>query len=116
MSSFLVLMNRRPPTTTRTDPLYPYSTLFRSLHDPHRARQPFLDPFPVEREGREHPVDVGDHAQEQPVPENRVGNEGRLAPPAQRPRAHDAATRGINRPPASTARSDRKSTRLNSRH
>src|SRR3546814_18959627 len=29
---FFFLMLRRPPSSTRTDTLFPYSTLFRSLH------------------------------------------------------------------------------------
>src|SRR3546814_15208995 len=29
-SSFFVFMNRRPPRSTRTDTLFPYTTLFRS--------------------------------------------------------------------------------------
>src|SRR3546814_10457631 len=33
-------MIRRPPGTTRTDTLFPYSTLFRSAEDPGAARQP----------------------------------------------------------------------------
>src|SRR3546814_17230476 len=31
-SLFLFLMIRRPPRSTRTDTLFPYTTLFRSLH------------------------------------------------------------------------------------
>src|SRR3546814_7662295 len=27
-------MSRRPPRSTRTDPLFPYTTLFRSIHHP----------------------------------------------------------------------------------
>src|SRR3546814_19058998 len=37
-SCFVFLMIRRPPRSTRTDTLFPYTTLFRSLsqdHDPH---------------------------------------------------------------------------------
>src|SRR3546814_17217672 len=30
---FFFLMIRRPPRSTRTDTLFPYTTLFRSLHD-----------------------------------------------------------------------------------
>src|SRR3546814_11360002 len=30
--SFFLLMIRRPPRSTRTDTLFPYTTLFRSLH------------------------------------------------------------------------------------
>src|SRR3546814_19716274 len=33
------LMLRRPPRSTRTDTLFPYTTLFRSLHAPERAQQ-----------------------------------------------------------------------------
>src|SRR3546814_10078284 len=32
------LMIRRPPRSTRTDTLFPYTTLFRSTHVPTRAR------------------------------------------------------------------------------
>src|SRR3546814_10714205 len=32
LCSFFVLMIRRPPRSTRTDTLFPYTTLFRSLH------------------------------------------------------------------------------------
>src|SRR3546814_3533569 len=32
VSSFFFLMIRRPPRSTRTDTLFPYTTLFRSLH------------------------------------------------------------------------------------
>src|SRR3546814_5811787 len=38
---FFFLMIRRPPRSTRTDTLFPYTTLFRSLHvgrSPSRAR------------------------------------------------------------------------------
>src|SRR3546814_935266 len=38
MLVFLFLMLRRPPSTTRTDTLYPYSTLFRSSLGRHRRR------------------------------------------------------------------------------
>src|SRR3546814_13697681 len=31
MSMFFFLMRRRPPSTTRTDTLFPYTTLFRSV-------------------------------------------------------------------------------------
>src|SRR3546814_15017690 len=35
MVCFFFLMIRRPPRSTRTDTLFPYTTLFRSCHDPH---------------------------------------------------------------------------------
>src|SRR3546814_15138370 len=31
ISRFFFLMKRRPPSTTRTDTLFPYTTLFRSI-------------------------------------------------------------------------------------
>src|SRR3546814_8759714 len=33
MSVIFFLMIRRPPRSTRTDTLFPYTTLFRSVHD-----------------------------------------------------------------------------------
>src|SRR3546814_14514403 len=37
---FFFLMIRRPPRSTRTDTLFPYTTLFRSLRDvPHALRR-----------------------------------------------------------------------------
>src|SRR3546814_19262798 len=38
MSCFFFLMIRRPPSTTRTDTLFPYTTLFRS-HDARRSEE-----------------------------------------------------------------------------
>src|SRR3546814_16765340 len=37
MLYFFVLMIRRPPRSTRTDTLFPYTTLFRSLLEDHAA-------------------------------------------------------------------------------
>src|SRR3546814_20246712 len=34
--SFVFIMIRLPPRSTRTDTLFPYTTLFRSLHRPRR--------------------------------------------------------------------------------
>src|SRR3546814_13595615 len=43
---FFFLMIRRPPRSTRTDTLFPYTTLFRSLHQTrHRRRRPRLRPL-----------------------------------------------------------------------
>src|SRR3546814_15254685 len=49
VSSFFFLMIRRPPRSTRTDTLFPYTTLFRAVGDgqPRRAR-----PHPSAAEGR----------------------------------------------------------------
>src|SRR3546814_1727323 len=44
---FFFLMIRRPPRSTRTDTLFPYTTLFRSQPDADRPQQP-----EVQRRGR----------------------------------------------------------------
>src|SRR3546814_5661872 len=38
-------MLRRPPRSTRTDPLFPYTTLFRSLRLPRRSRSRPVQPL-----------------------------------------------------------------------
>src|SRR3546814_1530489 len=47
---FFFLMIRRPPRSTRTDTLFPYTTLFRSL-----ANYAFLK-FCIQKEKESHPV------------------------------------------------------------
>src|SRR3546814_14439137 len=47
---FFFLMIRRPPRSTRTDTLFPYTTLFRS--DAQRAVQLAVPPALAERRGR----------------------------------------------------------------
>src|SRR3546814_21174478 len=55
--NFFFLMIRRPPRSTRTDTLFPYTTLFRSLRLAHRPlrpraqRQPQLLPEPLATAG-----------------------------------------------------------------
>src|SRR3546814_7431112 len=47
MSVFFFLMIRRPPRSTRTDTLFPYTTLFRSRKrdaEAHQCVQPILHP------------------------------------------------------------------------
>src|SRR3546814_12977671 len=46
------LMIRRPPRSTRTDTLFPYTTLFRSWRDGARARTPELAAREPHRLGR----------------------------------------------------------------
>src|SRR3546814_8943229 len=41
---FVFLMIRRPPRSTRTDTLFPYTTLFRSTGRPRDAQAPILSP------------------------------------------------------------------------
>src|SRR3546814_15691290 len=83
-------MRRRPPRSTRTDTLFPYTTLFRSRPDPaaRRRRGRLLDgggpvpppPPPARRLFRAPPyrrravalrLDRGDHRRAQPRPDRR---------------------------------------------
>src|SRR3546814_14036895 len=58
LSLLFVVMIRRPPRSTRTDTLFPYTTLFRSLPDPGgrpttpRPRHPPRPPSPRSRPGQ----------------------------------------------------------------
>src|SRR3546814_16009371 len=54
LSVFFFLMIRRPPRSTRTDTLVPYTTLFRSSQHHPRRRQPalYLSRFPDGRRGQ----------------------------------------------------------------
>src|SRR3546814_8707313 len=48
LSFFFFLLIRRPPRSTRTDPLFPYTTLFRSPRSPRsEVLNMHPDPFPV---------------------------------------------------------------------
>src|SRR3546814_11064510 len=89
LSSFFFLMIRRPPRSTRTDTLFPYTTLFRS--DRRRA----IAPRPGDERHRDGAVAAQDARRVPPDP---------LAQQRQRVRR------------LSVGRRDRKSTRLNSSH
>src|SRR3546814_10307161 len=54
---FFFLMRRRPPRSTRTDTLFPYTTLFRSALRPvcRRAARRGRSPLPSLRAGRARP-------------------------------------------------------------
>src|SRR3546814_17007730 len=98
---FLFLMIRRPPRSTRTDTLFPYTTLFRSQDPRPRAPPPGLGERPDDRDQRyRHP----DRAPRRLCP---------APPPLARGRSDhaDAADDARRRTDA-----DRKSTRLNSSH
>src|SRR3546814_20277897 len=105
-SLFFFLMIRRPPRPTRTDTLFPYTTLFRSMRDPNR-RQTVISLM----------ADVSDEAATQSYAKaamytfgridgffNNAGIEGKLAP------THEYDVEEFDKV------LDRKSTRLNSSH
>src|SRR3546814_2895673 len=60
-SSFFFLMIRRPPRSTRTDTLFPYTTLFRShagsppmAWELHQVTDWALSSFPIQKQKRRH--------------------------------------------------------------
>src|SRR3546814_15515976 len=87
--SFFFLMIRRPPRSTRTDTLFPYTTLFRSVH---------IRDFGLQLRGArpEFRPDI-------PAPERLV-------------HAHRRERQGASAGQAHRGSLDRKSTRLNSSH
>src|SRR3546814_20162901 len=94
---FFFLMIRRPPRSTRTDTLFPYTTLFRSETIANADRRAAIG---FGRVGRSSGTAERDHL-------HRL-SERRAEPPT---RAGNAWARA-----ARAARGDRKSTRLNSSH
>src|SRR3546814_15329803 len=103
MSMCFFLMIRRPPRSTRTDTLYPYTTLFRSPGGEAMASM-------AAEASAQPPSDPGLH--EQPEAEQQQGSEQDPAEqPLRQPAAHPAADLH-----AEQRRQDRKSTRLNSSH
>src|SRR3546814_9732816 len=56
-------MIRRPPRSTRTDTLFPYTTLFRSVLVAAHLREPVVEPAEdaEDRAERQHVVEVRDH-------------------------------------------------------
>src|SRR3546814_13667420 len=86
--SFVFLMIRRPPRSTRTDTLFPYTTLFRSLE-----AVAVGDPDAVLAERGDLVADLGEHLLGAPA--GLLGDDVRLV---------------------LVGEQDRKSTRLNSSH
>src|SRR3546814_2266322 len=126
---FFFLMIRRPPGSTRTDTLFPYTTLFRSHHPP--ARRLGRDPRRPDRDRRHLRHEFPPHARTQLAPRLPDGAhaDGRyLRLPLLALQAHRLAI-SSGRLLATFRRfwagatpivycwsQDRKSTRLNSRH
>src|SRR3546814_8031215 len=80
LTFFFFLMIRRPPRSTRTDTLFPYTTLFRSADD-HRRRRIFRE---IDRRAGAVPAhhtvgrDVGEHSRCQPCRSARQHRRGGL--------------------------------------
>src|SRR3546814_1868436 len=103
-------MIRRPPRSTRTDTLFPYTTLFRSRPRPCRqSRNRFPPPLnihasaPSHRERKRRGLDPPSHAD--------VG--GHLSRDSPSARTVESSARSTA---SQESRIDRKSTRLNSSH
>src|SRR3546814_14969907 len=97
---FFFLMRRRPPRSTRTDTLFPYTTLFRSIRMSQVTARPTRRLTPSIRRDKASKVFIAKFL--------KTGKEG----------AHtEIATQGkIPTRPIPEAGRDRKSTRLNSSH
>src|SRR3546814_3224859 len=99
-------MIRRPPRSTRTDTLFPYTTLFRS-------------PIITEREGIANYVDLVEGLSMREVMDETTGISSRVVIDwKQQPRGNDLKPRITLRDEKGNVISlpDRKSTRLNSSH
>src|SRR3546814_13975877 len=96
---FFFLMIRRPPRSTRTDTLFPYTTLFRSRILAARAMLPVSVPHDMRAAPEPH------HQENQSGPEREVdqGFHGGILP-------------RVSPGPCAWWTPDRKSTRLNSSH
>src|SRR3546814_8823383 len=109
-------MIRRPPRSTRTDTLFPYTTLFRSR--PHKDRRKSTSTTPCDpsasyggtRDAAKSPRNAGGRCARKNHSGSRIWHRDHVAPPdtrhLRRVSTHDPAQR----------RQDRKSTRLNSSH
>src|SRR3546814_3678969 len=105
-------MIRLPPRSTRTDTLFPYTTLFRSRRTVHRL------PAPPARRARSHRGAPARTRTGRPLAARR-GNRARRAAGRDTPADAGAAggvVAGVLRALVAAPRRDRKSTRLNSSH
>src|SRR3546814_3389021 len=125
-------MIRRPPRSTRTDTLFPYTTLFRSRRDIKRKQlslersgrlvmaeekkqEKAFDPEETSRgePGVETPVDLG----EEPLVDlSDVGHAGRLSPDENPVALLEGEVASLQAQLLRAMAEDRKSTRLNSSH
>src|SRR3546814_2968956 len=110
-------MIRRPPRSTRTDTLFPYTTLFRSFV---AAEEVDVDAFAEAAEGGEEPSRPGGVAVAEVLAGPPHTIEGdcvrRLAVAERRPALGHAAHRPLQMEHRRVRPRDRKSTRLNSSH
>src|SRR3546814_5797994 len=121
---FFFLMIRRPPRSTRTDTLFPYTTLFRS-----HGREPSRDRGGRPLGGQEGEADGTGHVRQDRRLRGRAGRRRRAA---RRGRTAESLRDGVRRTAGGRGggalsaaggcvaggvfRRDRKSTRLNSSH
>src|SRR3546814_2249453 len=106
---FFFLMIRRPPRSTRTDTLFPYTTLFRSIQDKIRSIRSSATEGSLFERASETLRELGDEIDRQE--EAPPGTPEAPAPTAEPDQPEPLPVR-IQEP----APRDRKSTRLNSSH
>src|SRR3546814_10212558 len=91
---FFFLMIRRPPRSTRTDTLFPYTTLFRSLGRDHQRRlvQHRLDP-----PGRHHRDEQDQQQAEEQDVERQPPDEVHRVPDEDRSEEHTSELQSLMR-------------------
>src|SRR3546814_20378793 len=99
-------MKRRPPISTRTDPLFPYTTLFRSPFERRRTFAPRIVRRLLPRDER---IDEVQEEEEHAHGHDRIADRRDMVPIGKGFRIVGIATRHA-------LLADRKSTRLNSSH
>src|SRR3546814_13235984 len=90
---FFCLMIRRPPISTRTDTLFPYTTLFRAAR-PHKDRRKSTSTTPCDpsasyggtRDAAKSPRNAGGRCARKHHSGSRMWHRDKVAPPATRPR------------------------------
>src|SRR3546814_2926535 len=100
-------MIRRPPRSTRTDTLFPYTTLFRSRRHPHRTERP-RHRLRARRDSRQ-------GGRRQRRDRSRVEIARREEGKSRRPAREDRGTRGcVQEAPRETIRSEEHTSELQS--
>src|SRR3546814_13193914 len=102
-SSFFFLMIRRPPRSTRTDTLFPYTTLFRCgriIEPGHPVSPADIDDITLDRRHRAHRLIRRIGARQRADPRGDI-----VRPRARRPNAARSEARRVGKEGVSTCRS-----------
>src|SRR3546814_5405542 len=117
MAFFFFLMIRRPPKSTRTDTLFPYTTLFRSDNDASVTQDALSnnDDAIIAQGGTDNSASLYQNGSDQAAGIGQLGN-GNIASVSHTGSGTGAAIPTFAEVANGEADGDRKSTRLNSSH